>query len=124
MAYNLAYNNDTVGVPSHLIPIINTSGGLEGNSGNPGYSSDVKAVVNVAGAVYKSSYINANDVPIVSVHASDDGTVPYFCDHAMSNPLILRVCGSGIIHDAVVSSGIYNSLHTSLRRSFNSFDSS
>ena len=112
LAVNLAYINDTVGVPSHLIPIINTSGGLEGNSGNPGYSSDVKAVVNVAGAVYKSSYINANDVPIVSVHASDDGTVPYFCDHAMSNPLILRVCGSGIIHDAVVSSGIYNSLYT------------
>ena len=54
LAVNLAYINDTVGVPSHLIPIINTSGGLEGNSGNPGYSSDVKAVVNVAGAVYKS----------------------------------------------------------------------
>ena len=26
LAVNLAYINDTVGVPSHLIPIINTSG--------------------------------------------------------------------------------------------------
>ena len=112
LAVNLAYINDTVGVPSHLLPIINATGGLEGNSGNPGYSSDVKAVINVAGAVYKSSYIDENDIPIVSVHASDDGTVPYFCDHAMSNPLILKVCGSGIIHDAVISSGIYNALHT------------
>lgn len=112
LAVNLAFINDTLGVPSHLLPIINTTGGLEGNSGNPGYSSDVKAVVNVAGAVYKSSYIDANDVPIVSVHASDDGTVPYFCDHAMSNPLILKVCGSGIIHNVVNSSGIYNALHT------------
>ena len=112
LAVNLAYINDTVGVPSHLLPIINATGGLEGNSGNSGYSSDVKAVINVAGAVYKSSYIDENDIPIVSVHASDDGTVPYFCDHAMSNPLILKVCGSGIIHDAVISSWIYNALHT------------
>jgi len=111
LAVNLAYINDTVGVPSHLLPIIDAAGGLEGNSGNPGYSSEVKAVVNVAGAVYKSSYIDANDVPIVSVHALDDGTVPYYCDHAMSNPLILKVCGSGTIHNVVDFSGIYNALH-------------
>tara|TARA_B100000900_G_C20598844_1_gene724642 strand:+ start:2997 stop:4175 length:1179 start_codon:yes stop_codon:yes gene_type:complete len=111
LAVNLAYINDTVGVPSHLLPIIDATGGLEGNSGNPGYSSEVKAVVNVAGAVYKSSYIDANDAPIVSIHALDDGTVPYFCDHAMSNPLILKVCGSGTIHNAVDFSGIYNALH-------------
>ena len=112
LAVNLAYINDTIGVPSHLLPIIDATGGLEGNSGNPGYSSDVKAVVNVAGAVYKSSYIDANDVPIVSVHASDDGTVPYYCDHAMSNPLILKVCGSGTIHSALDPLNVYNALYT------------
>ena len=109
---NLAYINDTIGVPSHLLPIIDATGGLEGNSGNSGYSSDVKAVVNVAGAVYKSSYIDENDVPIVSVHASDDGTVPYYCDHAMSNPLILKVCGSGTIHNTIDPLAVYNALYT------------
>ena len=112
LAVNLAYINDTVGVPSHLLPIIDATGGLEGNSGNAGYSSEVKAVVNIAGAIYKSSYIDANDLPIVSVHAADDATVPYYCDHAMSNPMILKVCGSGTIHDAVDPLGIYNALHT------------
>ena len=112
LAVNLAYINDTTGVPSHLLPIINATGGLEGNSGNPGYSSDVKAVVNVAGAVYKSSYVDANDVPIVSVHSTDDGTVPYFCDHAMSNPLILKVCGSGTIHNAINPLDFDNALYT------------
>ena len=112
LAVNLAFINDTTGVPSHLLPIIDASGGLEGSSGNSGYSTDVKAVVNVAGAVYKSSYIDANDVPIVSVHASDDGTVPYYCDHAMSNPLILKVCGSGTIHNTIDPLGVYNASYT------------
>ena len=92
--------------------VFNSIGGdIEGNSGNSGYSTDVKAVVNVAGAVYKSSYIDSNDVPIVSVHALDDGTVPYYCDHAMSNPLILKVCGSGTIHNTIDPIGIYNASH-------------
>ncbi len=112
LAVNLAFVNDTIGVPSHLLPIIDATGGLDGNSGNLGYSSSVKGVVNIAGAVYKSSYIDVNDVPTVSVHANDDGTVPYYCDHALSNPLILEVCGSGIIHDMIDSLGIYNALYT------------
>ena len=112
LAVNLAYINDTIGVPSHLLPIIDATGGLEGNSGNAGYSSEVKAVVNVAGAVYKSSYVDANDVPIVSVHALDDGTVPYYCDHAMSNPLILKVCGSGTLHNALAPLDVHNDLYT------------
>ena len=112
LAVNLAYVNDTTGVPSHLLPIIDSSGGLEGNSGNPGYSSDAKAVVNIAGAVYKSSYLDANDIPIVSVHASDDGTVPYYCDHAISNPFILKVCGSGTIHNIIDPLDVYNASYT------------
>ena len=112
LAVNLAFVNDTIGVPSHLLPIIDASGGLEGNSGNLGYSSSVKAVINIAGAVYKSSYIDVNDVPIVSVHAIDDGTVPYYCDNAISNPLILEVCGSGTIHDAIDPLGVNNALYT------------
>ena len=112
LAVNLAFVNDTIGVPSHLLPIIDSAGGLEGNSGNLGYSSSVKAVINIAGAVYKSSYIDVNDVPIVSVHAIDDGTVPYYCDNAISNPLILEVCGSGTIHDAIDPLGVNNALHT------------
>lgn len=112
IATNLAYINDTTSLPSYLLPIVNSIGGLEGNSGNSGYSSEVEAVVNIAGAVYKTSYIDADDVPIVSVHAADDTTVPYYCDNAMSNPLILEVCGSGTIHDVVAPLGIYNELHT------------
>ena len=51
-------------------------------------------------------------MPIVSVHASDDGTVPYYCDHAMSNPLILKVCGSGTIHNTIDPLGVYNASYT------------
>lgn len=111
LATNLAFMNDTTGIPAHFLSIINASGGFEGNSGNPGYSSNIKGVVNIAGAVYKSSYINSNEVPIVSVHALDDTTVPFDCDHALSNSAILKICGSGEIHEKTDLMGIYDSLY-------------
>ena len=49
LASNLAFMNDTAGIPPYLLSIINGTGGLEGNSGNDGYSSEVKGVVNMAG---------------------------------------------------------------------------
>lgn len=111
LATNLAFMNDTTGIPAHYLSIINSSGGFEGNSGNLGYSSNINGVVNIAGAVYKTSYINSNEVPIVSVHASDDTTVPFDCDHALSNSLILKICGSGEIHEKTDLMGIHDSLH-------------
>ena len=114
LASNLAFMNDTAGIPPYLLSIINGTGGLEGNSGNDGYSSEVKGVVNIAGAVYKTSYIDVNDVPIISIHATDDMTVPYGCDHAISGTfgsLLVKICGSGKIHETTDLLGIYDSLY-------------
>lgn len=52
-------------------------GGLEGLSGNPGYSSDLIAGVNIAGAIGDTTWIDANEEPLISFHGDEDGTVPY-----------------------------------------------
>lgn len=55
-------------------------GGINGLSGNQGYSSDVRAVINVAGALGDTAYINPGDEPCMLFHGDADGTVPYGSD--------------------------------------------
>mgnify|MGYP001228487155 CR=1 FL=1 len=40
-------------------------GGLEGESGHPGYSSEVAGVINIAGALKTASYLSAGDEPLM-----------------------------------------------------------
>jgi para-nitrobenzyl esterase len=52
-------------------------GGLEGASGNPGYPSNVNAIVNICGALGDTATMHAGDIPVLSFHGTNDGTVPY-----------------------------------------------
>lgn len=52
-------------------------GGIEGLSGNQGYSSKVKAIVNMSGAISDTAWMHVGDTPLISTHATGDGTVPY-----------------------------------------------
>lgn len=54
-----------------------TLGGLEGASGNQGYSSKVAGVINLCGALGRYSWMEAGDVPLVSIHGTADATVRY-----------------------------------------------
>lgn len=78
MALHLAYLDEVSEIP----PSVDTAtlGGIEGNSGNPGYSSEVRAIVNLCGAIGDTSWINAGDIPCLSMHGTNDGTVPYGSD--------------------------------------------
>jgi poly(3-hydroxybutyrate) depolymerase len=75
MGLHLAYLDKNSEIPSWIN--ISTLGGLDGNSGNPGYSHHVNGVINLCGALGDSSWIEPNDVPFVSVHGNQDQTVPY-----------------------------------------------
>ncbi len=69
---------DTTGVNSGTTHgQLGMSGGLEGNSGNPGYSSKVNAVINICGALGDTAWMSPGDTPILSFHGTVDGTVPY-----------------------------------------------
>lgn len=48
-----------------------------GTSGNPGYSSKVRAAVSVSGGAPTNEYIDKDDSPAIFFHGTEDQTVPY-----------------------------------------------
>jgi hypothetical protein len=50
-------------------------GGIEGNSGNPGFSSKFAGVLSLSGAVHDTNWINTGDVPMAMVQCAGDPTV-------------------------------------------------
>ncbi|MDA7501755.1 T9SS type A sorting domain-containing protein [Chitinophagales bacterium] len=87
-------------------------GGIEGESGNPGYDSDVRAVVSIAGAIGIDHWIDEEEVPVVSMHSTGDGTVNYGLGSPLGFTELPNMYGSQLIHERADSLGIRNSLHT------------
>jgi para-nitrobenzyl esterase len=111
IAIHMAYLDDMSEYPSWIDSShAGLSGGLEGVSGNPGYSSDVNAIVNICGAIRDTSWIHAGDEPICSFHGTNDQTVPYGSAtiYLLGIYPILRVDGSSSIAARVNHQGIEN----------------
>ena len=87
-------------------------GGLEGVSGNPGYSSDAHGIINLCGAIGSLDWIEQPDIPIVSMHGDQDGTVPYSDESVTLFGLDVQVYGSYSINQTMSELGNYSELHT------------
>jgi para-nitrobenzyl esterase len=89
-------------------------GGLEGNSGNPGYSTDVKGVMNGAGALARYSWLDETvlNIPLASVHGTADNVVTY--NRGLVNPGVplMYLDGSRMIHERACAVGLENQLYT------------
>ena len=110
-AIHLAFIDDISDLPTTPLDIqavANSLGGLEGDAGNIGYSSEVNGVINFAGGINTLSWIDANDEPIVSCQGDADQTVNYNCGPGLNNPSVLTLCGSGEIHPRADSVGVIN----------------
>ena len=111
-ALHLAYLDES----SELTSEIDTTliGGLEGNSGNPGYPSNINAVINLCGAIGDKTWIHTNDIPVVSMHGDRDGTVPYASAtiYLLGVFPIMVVDGSFSISDYANSLGLRNEMFT------------
>src|SRR5205085_4337369 len=77
-ALHTAYMDEESEVPAMMVSA--TDSGVEGNSGNPGYSSRPFAIVNLCGALLDTNWIHAGDVPIVTMQGNKDASVPYCTD--------------------------------------------
>jgi hypothetical protein len=113
MALHSAYIDRVSECAPWLQTNINALGGLEGNSGNPGYSSNVNAVINLCGALGQANFVETGNIPFVSMHGTNDQTVPY--GHALlsiSGFPIMVVDGSGAINPRAVSVGVWNPFYT------------
>lgn len=85
-------------------------GGIEGNSGNPGYSSAVLAVLNLSGATNPPSIIEAGNAPLYSAHGTADAVVPYLKGRIGASLPPKYVFGSGLLNSYATSVGVPNVL--------------
>jgi para-nitrobenzyl esterase len=110
IALHLAYM-DTEDVPANLNwgnPGL--SGGVEGSSGNPGYSSEVKAIVSIAGALGNKQWIQAGETPAFLAHSNEDTVVPFGTEmlSLLGAFNVAVVDGSSSIHERLDDLGITN----------------
>ena len=111
IAIHLAYLDDMSEYPSWVDSShFGLSGGLEGNSGNPGYSSQVNAIVNICGAIGDTAWMQPGDEPICSFHGPNDNTVPFGSQllYLLNIYPILSVDGSSSIAVKANQVGIEN----------------
>jgi para-nitrobenzyl esterase len=116
MALQVAYLDDPSEFPgwADSTAQYGLHGGIEGLSGNPGYSSQIRGVINVAGALGDTAYIQAGDEPCINFHGDADNTVPYGSDLILlvgQFPL-LEVDGSYSIDARLDQYGITNCFET------------
>lgn len=113
MALHLAYLDRSSEAAPWIQNVITTLGGLEGSSGNAGYSSHVNAVIDLCGALGDSTWLEAGNIPLVSMHGNADNTVPYGSAtiYLFNTIPIMRVDGSGSIKQRADHVGVYDYFH-------------
>ena len=91
---------------------LNALGGMEGYSGNQCYSTKVKGVINLCGALGRYGWLEPNDVPFCSMHGTIDGTVKY--NRGVVNPGVplLLLDGSRMLKEQANAIGINNPFYT------------
>ena len=95
----------------YAFSLASDNGGIEGNSGNSGYSSDISGMINLAGALHTVDWIDElDDTPIVSCHGTEDETVPDECGTILNSPTNLTACGSMAIHPVISNYDVVNDL--------------
>jgi acetyl esterase/lipase len=111
MALQVGYLDKASEVPAYVS--LASLGGLEGNSGNPGYNSGaVLAVLNLSGATESPALIEPGNAPLCSLHGTADATVPYLKGRVGSSLPPKYVYGSGLLHPRASQVGIRNTLKT------------
>lgn len=96
-----------------LIVAMENNGGFEGNSGNPGFSSDVRGAISLAGGIADLDFINSSDFNslLITCHGDLDNTVVYDCGEPLSGIVPIELCGGGAILEHSSLIGFENHHH-------------
>ncbi len=81
-------------------------GNIEGTSGNPGYSTAIKGIINYCGGIVNSAWINAGEVPVASIDGLLDTVIPP--DSGVSSDFGIELFGGIAISRIATRLGIYN----------------
>lgn len=91
---------------------LTTLGGLDGASGNPGYSQKVNGVIDLCGALGVYAWLEAGDLPLCSMHGTADGTVNYSRGEVLPPAHILYADGSRMIYKRAQCVGVQDNFYT------------
>ena len=101
---------DSVGeTPPYYQAIMDSNGGYEGNSGNPGYSSRVVAAASLAGGISNIDWIGPGNPPTFYAQGTADKIIPYECGSVFDGytggliPGLFRLCGSAELEPQMAS---------------------
>jgi hypothetical protein len=111
-AIHAAYMDDIEELDVEYRKYVYIMGGLEGESGNPGYSSKVKGVLNLCGAIRDRDYVNNNtNIPILSIHHNNDLSVSPNFGRPYGIPTLPSIAGSYVMARHFDNIGMYNMLY-------------
>lgn len=111
-ALHHAYMDEGDDLPPSIANALLENGGLDGNSGsalNRTFSSRVSGVYNRSGGLYRREWLQSGNVPLVSIHGTNDNTV-YFETGLAAGIAYLE--GSGLIHPRADEVGLTHYLET------------
>jgi hypothetical protein len=108
-AAHTVYLDTITKADTSLQTLIIANGGLEGNSGNSGYSSSVTGLVCLAGALLEKTYITAGSKPMIGMYGTLDNYLTYNDGQSLlPNDSSIMVSGSNSMYNRAVSVGISN----------------
>jgi len=94
--------------PADIVAAMDSNGGFEGNSGNAGYTTRSKAIVDLAGGLNDPSFVMAGGKPSVNAQGTLDNVVPYTCGLALEGYVNVTLCGLGTLEPIYVADDIYH----------------
>jgi len=109
---NAGYIDSLGACPADIQTAMLANGGFEGNSGNAGYTTRSKAIINLAGALNEVGFVMPGGKPSVNAQGSADSVVPYECGYPNVGVTIsVTLCGLGQLEPRYVAEGIYHMSH-------------
>ncbi|MEI8137698.1 MAG: T9SS type A sorting domain-containing protein [Bacteroidota bacterium] len=112
-ALHMAYLNKSCEINTYVTSTqLDAMGGLQGISGNQCYSTNIKGVINICGALGKYGWMEPGDVPLVSLHGTNDATVIYSRGKANPGIPMLYLDGSRMLFAGTQVSGINHKFYT------------
>ncbi|MDP5170387.1 MAG: alpha/beta hydrolase fold domain-containing protein [Bacteroidia bacterium] len=75
---HVAFMDEPTDFPNAILQDTAGIGGIEGLSGNPGFSSEVAGVISLCGAIGDTTWMNDNlTTPLIMSHGTNDQVVPF-----------------------------------------------
>ena len=112
-ALHTAYlNRDCQITPYCNASTLASMGGLAGNSGNAGYSTSVKGVISLCGALATYGLLEAGSPPLCSMHGTADKTVIYGRGRVNPGVSLIYLDGSRVMYAQAKAVGVQNNFYT------------